>query len=391
MPNGKHNAIDLFAGCGGLSEGFRQAGFDIILANDIWQTALDTLKSNHPDTITICGDIADPKVKDQILEISNGKVDLIIGGPPCQAYSLAGRRDPNDPRGKLFSQYVDIVDRVRPKAFVMENVKGILTMWHYRDTLTAGEGAEIASINERVSELTEQRGELWSDPKIRQSNKRERANINLELAKCRKALKGFQEPVTKLILREFKRIGYRVEWKLFNAADYGVPQLRERVFFIGTASGNPIRFPEPTHSESPKVNLMGERLGKWISLREAIWDLKDRPGEYFEGSYSTIYMSRNRRKDWGEPSFTIQAGARHAPLHPSSPAMRKVGEDRWVFEKEEGVRRLSVRECARIQTFPDSYMFSGTIIDKYTQIGNAVPPLLARKIAERVKEIINSI
>jgi len=157
------------------------------------------------------------------------------------------------------------------------------------------------------------------------------------------------------------------------------------VFFIGTKSKKKIRFPRITHSN--KVTL---DLKPYVTLKEAIGDLPF-PGvseedEVYSGSYSPIYMSRNRRRSWNEVSFTIQAGQRHIPLHPGSPPMTKVGEDKWRFG-DVPIRRLSVRECARIQTFPDSFEFCGSTVQKYRQIGNAVPPLLSKKVAESVLNI----
>jgi len=193
-------------------------------------------------------------------------------------------------------------------------------------------------------------------------------------------------PVTVLIKETFEKIGYKVYHKLLNSADYGVPQERLRVFFIGTNENKRIAFPPKTHS---KVNTFD--LKPWVTLKDAISDLSfpdiGENDEVYKGSYSPIYMSRNRRRTWNEISYTIQAGQRHIPLHPASPPMKKIGEDNWVFGVGKS-RRLSVRECARIQTFPDDFEFYGKTVHKYRQIGNAVPPKLAENIAETVEKII---
>jgi DNA (cytosine-5)-methyltransferase 1 len=195
--------------------------------------------------------------------------------------------------------------------------------------------------------------------------------------------------VPEAIKQAFDKIGYDVRWELLNAADYGVPQERERVFFIGARRGFgiKIRFPEPTHSKEPKIEPTGRRLERWRTLRDAIGNLppfEKRVGdEVYNGGFSSIYMSRNRVMSWDKPSYTILASARHILLHPDSPPMIKVGRDERVFAGNGKPRRLSVRECARIQTFPDSYKFIGkTVIDKYALIGDAVPPLLAQRVAE---------
>ena len=118
----KYKTIDLFSGCGGLSLGFKEAGFEVIAANDIWKIALKTFKNNFPEAHTILGDINKQEIQNQLIKACKGNADVVIGGPPCQAYSLAGSRNPEDPRGKLFNSYVDIVEKIEPKVFVIENV-----------------------------------------------------------------------------------------------------------------------------------------------------------------------------------------------------------------------------------------------------------------------------
>jgi len=352
--------LDLFSGCGGLSLGFERAGFEVKLTNDIWDIALKTFTRNFSHAIAIQGDINKPEIQDRIVEVCNNEIDVVIGGPPCQAYSLAGSRDPEDPRGKLFNSYVDIVEKIQPIAFVIENVKGILSMKHFRiDTPEKIKEKHVKIIKERKSKS--------------QKVSIESLNYHIE---------DYLIPVTELITSTFEKIGYNVEFKLINSAKYGVPQERLRVFFIGTKSGKKIRFPRITHSNKETLDLK-----PYVTLREAIGDLPflgiSEEDEVYGGSYSPIYMSRNRRRSWNEVSFTIQAGQRHIPLHPGSPPMKKVGEDEWTFG-DGPMRRLSVRECARVQTFPDSFGFYGSTVHKYRQIGNAVPPLLGKKVAESV-------
>ncbi len=360
-----NTVLDLFSGCGGLSLGFEQAGFKVILANDNWEIALKTFKKNFPETQIIYGDITKLETQNKIVDQCDKEIDVVIGGPPCQAYSLAGSRDPEDPRGKLFKVYVNLVEKIQPKVFVMENVKGILSMKHFRiDTPEEVKEKYLGIIKKRKS-----RKQKVSIESL--NNQIERHLI----------------PVPDLIRNTFKRIDYTVKYQLLNSADYGVPQERLRVFFIGINSKKIIRFPKPTHSN--RITL--DRLKPYITLKEVIGELPfpeiSKGDEVYAGNFSSIYMSRNRRRGWNEVSYTIQAGQRHIPLHPASPPMTKVGEDEWKFGYGPQ-RRLSVHECARIQTFPDNFRFSGTTAHKYRQIGNAVPPLLSRRVAESILKVI---
>lgn len=196
------------------------------------------------------------------------------------------------------------------------------------------------------------------------------------------------------IKEDFEAAGYKVYHKLLNARDYGVPQIRERVILVGVRKDIDFEyvFPEPTH---------GEGKIPFVTLKEAIGDLESNPGDYFKGSYSTIFMSRNRKKNWDEQSFTIQASGRQAPIHPGGVPMQKVDKNKWIFaEGEENNRRLSVKEIARIQTFPDWFEFSrgqsskisemGQLDKVYKQIGNAVPVLLAKAVAMPIAEWVKT-
>ena len=325
------NIISLFSGAGGLDLGFEKAGFKVAIANEFDKNIWETYEKNH-STFLIRDDIR--KIKSSILPECDG----IIGGPPCQSWSEAGAlRGIEDDRGKLFYEFIRILKDKQPKFFVAENVSGIMAKRHLE------------------------------------------------------ALKN--------IINSFERagIGYDVFIKTLNAADYNVPQDRKRVFFIGFRKDLNIKF------EFPKP------LEQKINLKNAIWDLKNTAipaldrnktngvickvsnHEYFIGDYSTIYMSRNRVRSWEEQSFTIQAGGRHAPIHPQAPIMKKIEKDKQIFIKgsEHLYRRLSVRECARIQTFPDDFMFYyDSLSDAYKMIGNAVPVELAYSIAKQVKKYI---
>lgn len=198
--------------------------------------------------------------------------------------------------------------------------------------------------------------------------------------------------VFKQIVEDFAAAGYTIYHKLLSSEEYGVPQIRKRVILVGVRNDIDFeyQYPEPAYGDEKKG------LKKIVDLRTAIGDLEDNPGEYFTGSYSSMFMSRNRKKSWSEPSFTIQASGRQAPIHPGGEPMVKVGKDKYIFtDGEENNRRLSVKEIARIQTFPDWYKFSRGTSNRnenakldlvYKQIGNAVPVKLALAVAEPIAE-----
>lgn len=325
--------VSLFTGAGGLDLGFEKAGFSTIWANEYDQSIWDTFEYNFPHTMLDKRSIVDVLASE--IPTAHG----IIGGPPCQSWSEAGAgRGINDKRGQLFFDYIRILKEKQPLFFLAENVSGILLPRH-RDALDE-------------------------------------------------------------ILKQFADVGYNISYRLLNAHDYGVPQDRLRIIIIGynmKKVGFSFDFPKPI---SPKP-----------TLRDAIFDLRrakpakpfnktngnelDIPNhEYMNGGFSTIYMSRNRVRSWDEPSFTIQAGGRHAPIHPQAPKMQFVEPNKRIFipGKEHLYRRLSVRECARIQTFPDSFIFKYTnIADGYKMIGNAVPVEFAKHIAVKVMKDLKQI
>lgn len=328
------NIISLFSGCGGLDLGFERAGFNISVANEFDKNIWETFKINHPKTKLIEGDIRNIKEED-----FPSKIDGIIGGPPCQSWSEAGSlKGIEDDRGKLFYEYIRILKDKQPKFFLAENVSGMLA--------------------DRHSEAV------------------------------------------KNILEMFKKCGYDVSLTLVNAKDYGVAQERKRVFYIGFRKDLNIKFDFPKGST--------EEDEKKITLKDVIWDLQDTAvpageknkhnpeainnNEYFTGSYSPIFMSRNRVKSWDEQAFTVQASGRQCQLHPQAPKMVKVDKNdcRFVKGKENLYRRMTIREIARIQGFPDSFKFIYNNIDyAYKMIGNAVPVNLAYEIASAIKKVLN--
>lgn len=327
--------ISLFSGCGGLDLGFEKAGFEIPVANEFDKTIWATFEANHPKTKLIKGDIRNIKEEDFPNEI-----DGIIGGPPCQSWSEAGAlRGINDDRGKLFYDYIRILKDKQPKFFLAENVSGMLANRH-------------------------------SD-------------------------------AVKNIVATFEECGYDVSITMVNAKDYGVAQERKRVFYIGFRKDLGVKFDFPKGST--------EDDEKKITLRDVIWDLQETAvpageknrknpdainnNEYFTGAYSTIFMSRNRVKSWDEQGYTVQASGRQCQLHPQAPKMIKFDKNdcRFVEGKEHLYRRMTVREVARVQGFPDNFKFIYDSVDTgYKMIGNAVPVNLAYEIAVAIKNVLET-
>lgn len=328
------NVISLFSGCGGLDLGFERAGFSIPVANEFDKTIWETFKVNHPNTTLIEGDVRQV-TKEDIAQYISGEVDGIIGGPPCQSWSEAGAlRGIEDERGRLFFDYIRILKEFKPKFFLAENVSGMLANRH--------------------SEAVQN------------------------------------------ILKLFDEAGYDVSLTLVNAKNYGVAQERKRVFYIGFRKDLNIDFVFPKGST--------EDDDKKITLRDIIWDLQDTAvpaapknkhnpaainnNEYFTGAFSTIFMSRNRVKSWDEQGFTVQASGRQCQLHPQAPKMVKFDKNdcRFVEGKEALYRRMTIREVARVQGFPDDFKFIYEDTDNaYKMIGNAVPVNLAYEVAIAIK------
>lgn len=324
--------ISLFTGAGGLDLGFERAGFDIVWANEFDKSIWETFEYNFPNA---------KLDRRSITNISSQEIPNaigIIGGPPCQSWSEAGAgRGIQDRRGQLFYDYIRILTEKKPLFFLAENVSGMLSFRH----------------EEAFSE----------------------------------------------ILKRFSDLNYNVSYFLLNANDYDVPQDRHRVIFVGY------------HKKTEKIFQPPKQSHKKLVLKDAIWDLKETAKlakpfnkthgenlhvpnhEYLVGTFSTIYMSRNRVRSWDEPSFTIQAGGRHAPIHPQAPKMKFIEQNKRIFVpgKEHLYRRFSVRECARVQTFPDNFIFKyNDVADGYKMIGNAVPVEFARHLANKIKEDLRS-
>lgn len=323
--------VSLFSGAGGLDLGFENAGFNVGWANEFDKTIWSTYEKNFSESFLARKSIVDV-LPEEIFDVVGKDVDGLIGGPPCQSWSEAGAlRGIEDHRGQLFFEYIRLLSALRPKFFVAENVSGILFDRH----------------REAFSE----------------------------------------------ILRKFRDLGYIVATpKVINANDFGVPQDRERVFIVGYHRDwrdQGFEFPECSYDKP----VLRDALAGVVPTQAIATQMGRRSEteimnhEYMLGGFSSIFMSRQRVRSWDQPSFTIQAGARHAPLHPQAPKMEWVKKDefRFIESAEKLYRRLSVRECARVQTFPDDYEFCYSRIEHgYKMIGNAVPVELARRIAAKI-------
>lgn len=263
------NIVSLFSGAGGLDLGFEKAGFKTIWANEFDPKIWETFETNFPNTTLDRRSI----VKINAEEIPD--TDGIIGGPPCQSWSEAGAgRGINDSRGKLFYDYIRILEIKQPKFFLVENVPGILNPKH------------------------------------------------------KDAFAGF--------IKAFAKAGYNVNYQLVNANDFDVPEDRSRVIIVGYRKDlkKNFKFPKPQEKKLTLRDAISD-LGEPLPAKEknkTNGDSLSIPNhEYFIGSYSTIYMSRNRVRSWNEPSFTIQAGARHAPIHPQAPKMQFISQNKRIF------------------------------------------------------------
>lgn len=342
----KPTVIDLFCGCGGLSQGFIDAGFKVKLGVDNWQDALMTFENTHKDAKGINADLFEETPQSISNKAGIKDIDIIVGGPPCQGFSIAGKRVIDDERNKLYKSFVSFVEFYKPKAFVMENVPNIISM---------GKGI-----------------------------------------------------VKDSILKDFEDIGYKVVYKVLLASDYGVPQNRKRAIFVGLQSNANFEFPSPTSSQQ-------------ITSAEAISDLPENSiddGKSYLMKAQSTYQKQMRAKSQGIYNHEITNhkdktiniislvpdGGNYKDLPKELQGTRKVNiawtrlnSKKPSFTIDTGHRHHfhykynrvpTVRESARIQSFTDDFIFLGSKTSQYKQVGNAVPPLLAKVIAEKIKEYI---
>lgn len=300
--------IDLFAGCGGLSKGLEEAGFECEGFVEFWQPAIDTHLKNCGGKL-IGRDIT--QIKDEEIEQYKGKIEIVCGGPPCQGFSMAGKRDPNDVRNRLFEEFVRFVRVIKPNFFIMENV------------------ASIGSMKNPIGEL-----------------------------------------VIKEIFKAFMDIGYQLQCKILNTSNYGVPETRRRAIFIGTKTEKEIYYPKFQGKVFLKeiLNLPYEQVPEIQHIYDEEATKKNYRFSYVkEGGNYGLFKSNYKKLKSDGFSCTITKSGRY--IHP-------------VYN-----RLLSVREEARIQSFPDDFMFCGNVKEMYMQIGNAVAVKMAKAIGETLKEI----
>ena len=392
------NCFELFAGCGGLGYGFHKENFNIIVANELKENIAVTYKHNFPDTNVIVGDVTQKSIKEKIYKaFKNTRCDVILGGPPCVAYSMSGHRNSRDPRGQLFKDYVEFVKVLKPKVFVMENVKGILTILHDKPILTPEEKSladeyyvleeEKLKLAAEKKQLTVKKKKKTSIPVIR--NKRLIKEVNLKIKKMKNDIPKFRMKVTDIITETFKKMGYNVQMKLLNSANYGVPQKRERVIFVGVINDITEKFEYPVETHN-KEGTDGKL--KWISVKEAIGDLKDLP-EDFENlqqiytKHTPNFIEKIKNTEIGSSVLKKYSEAfyRCYPDRPSNTVKENHG---GVFVHYEKNRVMTPRELARLQSFPDDFVFKGTKSSMLIQLGNAVPCGLSNAIAKRVKKLL---
>jgi len=394
----KPKVVDLFSGCGGLNEGFKRAGFKTVVSNDVWHPAKETFEKNNGSTDFILGDITQKKIRDKIISIGKN-ADVIIGGPPCQAYSMAGGRDVDDPRGRLFEDYVRVVKDIRPRYFVMENVMGLLSMEHDRVNLKPFEYKKLAEIKKLEREkasllLKRKQSKNTKAVKFLKSDEKELEEIKDLLKEKKKTTSGLRVKVTETIKKKFSRLGYEVQIQVLNAADFGVPQKRQRVIVIGALGKNPIKFPEPSYRAKPNgknLELFQSNLLNWITVKDAIDDLKNRPEDIAFNHIFTKNGKDFQRKLKKTPvGKTVYGGFSDAYFRcPPNEPSRTVKENHGgVFIHYEKDRFMTPRELARLQSFDDKFIFKGTKSQILVQIGNAVPPKLGYEIATSIKESI---
>lgn len=349
-----YNVIDLFCGIGGFSKGFEKAGFNILSGIDIWPTALETFSKNHKNASTLLADIRN--LDNNFFLEYREKIDVLIAGPPCQGFSMSGKRDPKDKRNTLSEEIVRIVSLIKPNVIVMENVVGLLSM---------------------------------------------------------KTPDGIY--VKDIITKKFNEINYKIKYKVLNAADYGVPQIRKRVIFIASNKIEPV-FPGPIHAENITNSLFEVKINKWVTTKEALSNIPDignpeytNPKNEFQkmmsNSTKKIYNHEgtNHNKEvlkrmslvpsggnWKDiPKEFYNVGGIHSNnyrrLDPDKPSITLKHASKSMIIHYKYDRGLSVREVARLQSFYDNFILCGTKAQQHQQLANAVPPSLGYSIAKKIK------
>ena len=369
-------AIDLFSGAGGLSGGFEKVGFDILAANDSDDQAAATFRLNHPNTYILSGPIEELSAEDFLgaTELGRGELDVLVGGPPCQAFSVYNhQRGMHDERSGLFRHYLRIVSGLMPRFVVIENVTGITSV---------GGGQAVLEIIGGLSSL-----------------------------------------------------GYHVDFRILKAEEYGVPQERRRIFFLGARDSCKVEWPRPTNAAESDMLDMFSEFRPLVTVSDAIGDLPplDTGAGSEEMAYTVAAKSEYQRLlragakgvfnhiaprlapinlermshipqggSWRDlPYRLLPSGMklarrsdhtkRYGRLHPerqASTILTKCDLHWGAYIHPDQDRTITVREAARLQSFPDSFRFLGSRVEQYKQVGNAVPPILAQAVAESVLSIM---
>lgn len=350
------NVLDLFCGAGGLSRGFMDAGYNVVLGVDFDEAALKTFKANHGNSDTLKIDLFNHKNINEIEEFLNNKgikIDVLVGGPPCQGFSLAGPRDKNDERNSLYTAMVEVAERLKPKAVILENVPGLLTLYD-------GKAA-------------------------------------------------------KRIIEDFENIGYGITPKILYGPDYGLPQIRKRVFFVALLGAtSDFEFPKPIITDKNNYVTCEEAIGDLPALENERGDeIQEYPTEP-KSDYQKM-MRKNSDKIYNHiGTIHIKKTIDMISLVPEGKNFRALPEKyRNMYKYNEALTRYhskkpsltintghrshfhykynripTVRESARLQSFPDDFIFYGNKTQQYKQVGNAVPPLLGYHIANKLKEYL---
>lgn len=338
------NTIDLFCGCGGLSYGFQQAGFKILLGIDNDKKALETFERNHNGAKTICGDITKINYDSDIIQLlGDQKIDVIIGGPPCQGMSISGLRKLDDPRNKLYLSYIRLVEEIKPEAVVIENVPGLVSLF---------------------------------DGQIKDS-----------------------------IIEKFENMGYKIQYKIMCASDYGVPQNRRRVVFVGVKNGDYV-YPENIEKLVTCKMALSDLPPLVDDIGSAEMDYYEAPSnDYqklmrYDSNHVYNHIAARHSERVKEIISYVPAGGNYKNLPEKyrntrnfHVAWTRFPEDKPAPTIDTGHRHHfhykynrvpTVRECARLQSFPDRFVFLGNKTEQFRQVGNAVPPIMAKAIAEQL-------
>ena len=347
------DVISFFSGAMGLDIGLEKAGLNVVIGQDFEPSCVETMRANGHNVLG--GDIREinPETLLKLTGLHVGEPFMVCGGPPCQPFSTAGKRlGINDPRGSLFMDFISMIDYIRPRFFVMENVKGIVSS-----------PLKHVSVKEREKDDPEQ--QLGT--------------------------------VLDVILSEFDKLGYKTVYGVLDAVNYGVPQFRERFVLIGSRDNEDIFLPMPTHFQMHQNSEY-----RWKTVGEVIKDLENNPGEYTSLSgerkkYIHMVPEGGNWRDLPEEIIPVAMGGAYqsgggkvgfyrrlsynqpAPTITTSPAQKAT-----MLCHPTQDRPLSIKEYARIQQFPDDWIFKGTLSAKYRQIGNAVPVGLAEAIGRAI-------